>query len=143
MAIVKCHDRKRDVTYVYDSECFFDEEKGKYRYKRRLIGKVNPETGDTIPTGTRGGYHPRKEKRPQEEWVPIKPGRKRKRSLSAAEMEERQEPKEKTELEKAKETIQDLQKEAADLRKKYLSVVSDYNKLIDGLRKITPEHMEP
>lgn len=77
MAIVKCRDPRSGITYVYTSECFYDEEQGKYRYKRKCIGKVDEETGETVPTGPKGGYRPRGEQKPPDDsGVPRKPGRK-------------------------------------------------------------------
>ena len=140
MAIVKCYDRKRDVTYVYESECFYDEEKGKYRYRRRLIGKIDPETGETVPTGPHGGARQKKEHKPPEgeEWIPLKPGRKKKNAAgdSGAAFEE------KDELQEAKETIRILKSENARLKREYSTVVNKYNSLADALRRITPEHMQ-
>lgn len=46
-------------TYVYESVSYWDEEKKQSRSRRRVIGKVDPETGETVPTGKRGG-RPRK-----------------------------------------------------------------------------------
>lgn len=77
MAIVKCRDPRSGITYVYTSECFFDEEKGKYRYKRKCIGKVDEQTGETIPTGPKGGHRRRSEDMPSvDSGEPRKPGRK-------------------------------------------------------------------
>ena len=54
MAIVKSYQRKTDTTYVYESEAYWDPEKKQSRSKRKLIGKIDKETGDIIPTGKRG-----------------------------------------------------------------------------------------
>ena len=139
MAILKCYDRKRDITYVYESECYFDDEKGKYRYKRHLIGRVDPETGETIPTGSRGGYRPKKEKIPQKEWAPLKPGRKKKNPVSdTAETEQGIQD----ELSLAKATILQLQNQLSQSQEQYLSVVKKYNKLVDDISRIVPAHIE-
>ena len=37
-----------------ESISYWDEEKKQSRSKRRVIGKLDPETGETIPTGKRG-----------------------------------------------------------------------------------------
>ena len=139
MAIVKCYDRKRDITYVYESECFFDTEQGKYPYKRHLIGKVNPETGETVPTGSRGGYRPKKEKDIQEEWIPMKPGRKKKDLISGTMETGKEEP---DDLSQAKSTICQLQDQLARSQEQYLSIVKKYNKLVDDISRILPEHIE-
>ena len=54
MAIVKVYNKERDVTYVYDSYSYWDKEKKQPRSKRKLIGKLDPVTGEIVPTGKRG-----------------------------------------------------------------------------------------
>lgn len=54
MAIIKHKDKRTGVTYVYESESYWDKEKKQPRSKRTLIGKVNEETGEIIPTGKVG-----------------------------------------------------------------------------------------
>lgn len=59
MSIVKAYNRERDVTYVYESESYWDKNKKQPRARRKLIGKIDPETGEIVPTGRRG--RPRKD----------------------------------------------------------------------------------
>lgn len=54
MAIVKIHNKARGVTYVYESHSYWDKELKQPRSNRKLIGKVDPETGETVPTGKKG-----------------------------------------------------------------------------------------
>ena len=54
MGIVKSYQKKTDTTYVYESEAYWDPEKKQSRSKRRLIGKIDKETGEIVPTGKRG-----------------------------------------------------------------------------------------
>ena len=54
MAIVKQYHKDTDTTYVYESISYWDAEKGQSRSKRRVIGKIDPETGEIVPTGRRG-----------------------------------------------------------------------------------------
>ena len=54
MAIIKQYHKDTDTTYVYESTSYWDESKKQSRSKRRLIGKVDPLTGETVPTGKRG-----------------------------------------------------------------------------------------
>ena len=54
MAIVKQYHKDTDTTYVYESESYWDAEKGQSRSKRRVIGKIDPQTGEVVPTGKRG-----------------------------------------------------------------------------------------
>ncbi len=53
MAIIKQYDRRSGITYAYDSHSYWDPEKKMTRAKRKLIGRVDPETGDIIPTDGR------------------------------------------------------------------------------------------
>lgn len=59
MSIVKQYHKDTDTTYVYESESYYDPEKKQSRSRRRVIGKIDKETGEIIPTGKRG---PRKKK---------------------------------------------------------------------------------
>ncbi len=54
MALVKQFDKRVGITYVYESESYYDPEKHQSRSRRKLIGKLDPETGEIIPTGSRG-----------------------------------------------------------------------------------------
>ena len=54
MAIIKQYHKDTDTTYVYESISYWDAEKGQSRSKRRVIGKIDPQTGEIIPTGRRG-----------------------------------------------------------------------------------------
>lgn len=53
MAIIKQFDKRTGITYVYDSKSFYDKEKKCSRAKRTLIGKIDPDTGEMIPTDGR------------------------------------------------------------------------------------------
>ena len=53
MAIIKQFDKRSGITYVYDSKSFYDKEKKCSRAKRTLIGKLDPDTGEIIPTDGR------------------------------------------------------------------------------------------
>lgn len=54
MAIITQYHKDTDTTYVYESISYWDPEKQQSRSKRRVIGKIDPETGETVPTGRRG-----------------------------------------------------------------------------------------
>lgn len=54
MAIIQQYHKDTDTTYVYESESYWVPELGQSRSKRRLIGKLDPETGEIIPCGKRG-----------------------------------------------------------------------------------------
>ena len=54
MSIVKNKDKRTGITYVYESESYWDKEKQQPRSRRTLIGKLDEETGEIIPTDGRG-----------------------------------------------------------------------------------------
>ncbi|MCR5237713.1 MAG: hypothetical protein K6E34_10985 [Lachnospiraceae bacterium] len=53
MAIIKQFDKRSGITYVYDSKSYYDKEQKCSRAKRTLIGKIDPNTGEIIPTDGR------------------------------------------------------------------------------------------
>ena len=54
MAIVHVYNRARGVTYVYESQSYWDKELKQPRSNRKLIGKLDPVTGEVVPTGRKG-----------------------------------------------------------------------------------------
>ena len=53
MAIIKQHDKRTGITYVYESKATWDPVKKQSRAKRKLIGKLDSITGEIIPTDGR------------------------------------------------------------------------------------------
>ena len=53
MSIVKVHNKARNITYVYESVSYWDKELKQPRSHRKLIGRIDPATGDVVPTGKR------------------------------------------------------------------------------------------
>lgn len=53
MAIIKQLNKKNGVTYVYESHSYRDSETKQPRSNRRLIGKIDEETGEIVPTRKR------------------------------------------------------------------------------------------
>ena len=53
MAIIHQHDKRSGLTYAYESHSYWDKEKKMTRAKRTLIGRVDPETKEIIPTDGR------------------------------------------------------------------------------------------
>ena len=53
MGIVKQFDKRSSITYVYENKAYWDKEKKQSRAKRTLIGRLDPETGEIIPTDGR------------------------------------------------------------------------------------------
>ena len=48
------YNRTTNTEYVYENSTYYDDEADKLVYKRRLIGKIDPVTGEQIPTGSVG-----------------------------------------------------------------------------------------
>ena len=57
-AIIFQTDKRIGVTYAYESTSFWDKEKKQSRAKRKLIGKLDPETGLIVPTDARNKKAP-------------------------------------------------------------------------------------
>lgn len=53
MSIVNQKDKRSGITYVYESKSWWDKEKKQSRSKRRLIGRLDEESGTVIPTDGR------------------------------------------------------------------------------------------
>jgi hypothetical protein len=54
MAVIYQHDKRSNITYAYESHSYWDKEKKMTRAKRTLIGRVDVETGEIMPTDGRG-----------------------------------------------------------------------------------------
>ena len=64
MAIVQQTDKRSNITYAYEAMYYWDKEKKQSRAKRTLIGRVDQETKEVIPTdgrmkkaGNEKGFH--------------------------------------------------------------------------------------
>ena len=53
MGIVYQKDKRSGITYAYESKAVWDKEKKQSRATRRLIGRLNEETGEIVPTDGR------------------------------------------------------------------------------------------
>lgn len=53
MSIIFQKDRRRGITYAYENAAYWDKEKKQSRTKRKLIGRLNEETGEIVPTDDR------------------------------------------------------------------------------------------
>lgn len=53
MAIIHQKDKRSGITYVYESVSYWDKEKKQSRSRRKLIGRLNEETGEVLPTDGR------------------------------------------------------------------------------------------
>lgn len=54
-SIIKKLNKQTGITYVYESESYWDKEKKQPRSRRRLIGKIDVETGEIVPTSGKRG----------------------------------------------------------------------------------------
>jgi transposase len=50
MGIVYQKHKQSGITYVYENKAYWDKEKQQSRARRKLIGKLDPKTGEIIPT---------------------------------------------------------------------------------------------
>ena len=50
MAIVTQTDKRTGITYAYETQYYWDKEKKQSRSKRSCVGKVDPKTGNIVPT---------------------------------------------------------------------------------------------
>lgn len=75
MAQVRQYHKDTDTTYVYESESYWDTEKKQSRSRRRLIGKIDPATGEIVPCGKRGRKpkDPDKAVAPSTQGTPVSP----------------------------------------------------------------------
>ena len=64
MATVKQLDKRSGITYVYESVSYWDREKKQPRSRRTLIGRLDPATGEIVPTDGRGKRRAQKETDP-------------------------------------------------------------------------------
>lgn len=53
MLVVYQKDKRSGITYAYESNAWWDKEKKQSRSKRKLIGRVDVETGEIVPTDGR------------------------------------------------------------------------------------------
>lgn len=53
MGIVYQTDKRSGITYAYENQSFWDSELKRSKSKRKLIGRVDPETKEIIPTDGR------------------------------------------------------------------------------------------
>ena len=53
MGIVYQTDKRSGITYAYENKSFWDPELKRSKSKRKLIGRVDPETKEIVPTDGR------------------------------------------------------------------------------------------
>lgn len=99
MSISKSYNKQTGITYVYEVyENYWNKEKKRPESKRRLIGKIDPETGGIIPTS---------------------------RQKKQADKSGHSTPDCSEQYEEAKQTISRQEQEIADLKNQLSSTLSD------------------
>ena len=53
MGIIYQTDKRTGITYAYENKAYWDKEKQQSRSKRTLIGRLDPQSGEIIPTDGR------------------------------------------------------------------------------------------
>ena len=66
MAIIYQYDKRSNITYAYESHSYWDKEKRMTRARRKLIGRLDPRTGEIVPTDGRCKKDKTKEETPKE-----------------------------------------------------------------------------
>ena len=62
MGIIFQTDKRAGITYAYENKAYWDKDKKQSRAKRTLLGRVDPDTGEIIPTsGSRKQANVKKE----------------------------------------------------------------------------------
>ena len=64
MSIIKQTDKRTGITYAYDTTYYWDKEKQQSRCKRVCVGKVDPSTGEIVPTRAKRKKLPKKTTKP-------------------------------------------------------------------------------
>ena len=58
MTLLKVLNKKRNIAYVDESKSEWDKEKKQSKSTRKLIGKIDPKTGEIVKTGSRDYFAP-------------------------------------------------------------------------------------
>ena len=66
MSIVKSYSKANDTTYVYEQDMKWNPVTKRPEGTRKLIGKIDPVTGEIIPTGKKG-----RKKKEKTESIPV------------------------------------------------------------------------
>lgn len=53
MGLIYQKDKRVGITYVYENESYWDKEKQQPRSRRTLIGRLDEESGEIVPTDGR------------------------------------------------------------------------------------------
>ncbi len=70
MGIIKQRNKVSGVVYVFENEKYWDKTQKKYKYRKKSIGKLDPNTGEIIPANTKRGRKPQTQPQAQPEVSP-------------------------------------------------------------------------
>ncbi len=117
MAIIQQYHKDTDTTYVYESESYWVPELGQSRSRRKLLGKLDPTTGEIVPCGKRGPK--KKQAEHSEEQVSAN-----EYSKLLGQYEQSQ-----TEATKLRLSLTEMEKELSDLRKQNQRMANTIQKI--------------
>lgn len=128
---VRCRNSHNGVVYVYTYETYFDPVQQKYRQHRHCIGKVDPESGEVVPTAQRGSYRD-KSRNPQGE--PGEPGETRE-ERKKRKVDERIEALS-LQVKELKEKVQILETELAASQREVKKMKESKERLVDAVKTV-------
>ena len=117
MAIIQQYHKDTDTTYVYESESYWVPELGQSRSRRKLLGKLDPATGEVVPCGKRGP----KKKKPEDGGEQV--------SVSEYTKLRGQYEQSQTEATKLRLSLTEMEKELSDLRRQNQRMASTIQKI--------------
>ena len=117
MAIIQQYHKDTDTTYVYESESYWVPELGQSRSRRKLLGKLDPATGEIVPCGKRGP----KKKQPEDGGEQV--------SASEYTKLRGQYEQSQTEATRLRLSLTEMEKELSDLRKQNQRMASTIQKI--------------
>lgn len=111
MATIYQTNKKTGITYVIESESYWDKEKQQPRSHRTILGKIDPDTGEIVPT--------KKYKREKKSSSPSDSQRASTHTTATAGMD----------LD-ASERIAELERQISELRAEKEALLRDLNKVL-------------
>lgn len=125
MAIIKQFDKRTGIVYAYESISYYVPELRQSRSKRRLIGRVDPQSGEIVPTGKRG--------RPRKSGAAV-PESTQASSITRLELEN---TRAKQELIEAKRTNQELTNEVKELKRQITATSKFVSEMVSAVNHLS------
>lgn len=123
------HTKIKGTTYCYRSESYWDKESKSSKSKRVLIGKIDPATGEMVPTQPRG-------RRKREEGIPASSGEKsfkKKEAIIAAASEN---DVYRRQCEELKRRLLTVEKELAEVKEERNDALARLKRLTEAIRML-------